>query len=68
MRVGQTGAADRLQAAAPYLVGATMCVGALVRLAHLPFSIADTRSGGLFLAFAHEIAGNYYLLPATIPH
>ena len=68
MRAGQTGAADRLQAAAPYLVVATMCVGALVRLAHLPFSIADTRSGGLFLAFAHEIAGNYYLLPATIPH
>ena len=64
----KTELAERLSAASPWLVCVIICVGAAVRLAHLPFSIDDTRSGGLFLAFAREIAGNYYLLPATIPH
>ena len=66
--MGKACGAERLQAAAPWLVAATILVGAAVRLAHLPFSIDDTRSGGLFLAFAREIADNSYLLPVNIPH
>ena len=52
----------------PWLATVIILAGAVVRLAHLPFSISDTRSGGLFLAFAREIADSSYLLPEDIPH
>ena len=65
---GKTVWASRLRDLEPWLATMIILVGAVIRLAHLPFSISDTRSGGLFLAFAREIADNSYLLPANIPH
>lgn len=57
-----------LRSLEPWLATVIILIGAVVRLTHLPFSISDTRSGGLFLAFAREIADNSYLIPANIPN
>ena len=63
----------RMRAAIAILAVAIIVAAAAVRLSHLAFvpmelPIIDEAAGGLFLAFASEIAGNGYRLPVSIPH
>ena len=64
---------ERVPVAIAILVAAIMVVAAIVRLSHLAFiqidlPLIDEAAGGLFLAFASEIADNGYRLPVSIPN
>lgn len=64
---------ERTRVAIAVLVTLAVITATVVRLSHLPFvrleyPIIDEAAGGLFLAFASEIADNGFRLPASIPY